>query len=493
MALAAPHRAAHLRGDRPDRPGLRRALRLRGDPAHRRRAARAGPRRPARRDARAARRRPRAHDQRREAARGRARPRRRRAAPRQRLARLAAPRALPRADPARRARPRARRHRRRARRRAAPGEGQRGRDARRERRRGRRPRALRPRPGRRHALHRVHAARRAGRVEPRQGRARRARSSSASTRCSRSSRRRDRRTSSPPRGSRYLDGLGDVGVIPSVTEPFCDNCDRVRITAEGQFRTCLFALDETDLRAELRADGGLDAPDLDDRLAAAIDRRGRHEVGRPPHRPGRLRPPGPLDEPDRRLATPRLVTVRPTCGSFRTGAPTLGGHASGVHPPRPARPRPHGRRHRQGADATGGPSPAAGSYMEPETASTIASGAITKGDVLAVARVAGHPGREADVEPAAAVPPAARRLGARELPHRGHTTSRSRPRSTRSTAPGVEMEAMTACAIAALTIYDMCKSIDRSMTIGELRSGRRPAVAPARGAGQSGRERPVRV
>jgi cyclic pyranopterin phosphate synthase len=71
---------------------------------------------------------------------------------------------------------------------------------------------------------------------------------------------------------RYLDGRGDVGVIPSVTEPFCESCDRVRITAEGQFRTCLFALDETDLRAELRAPGGLAAPDLDDRLVAEIER-----------------------------------------------------------------------------------------------------------------------------------------------------------------------------------------------------------------------------
>ena len=70
---------------------------------------------------------------------------------------------------------------------------------------------------------------------------------------------------------RYADGRGDVGVIPSVTEPFCENCDRVRITAEGQFRTCLFGLDETDLRAEMRSEHGLDSPDLDDRLAAAIE------------------------------------------------------------------------------------------------------------------------------------------------------------------------------------------------------------------------------
>jgi cyclic pyranopterin phosphate synthase len=65
---------------------------------------------------------------------------------------------------------------------------------------------------------------------------------------------------------RYLDGKGIVGVIPSVTKPFCGDCDRVRITADGQFRTCLFATDETDLRVLLR-DGS-----PDDVIAAAIKR-----------------------------------------------------------------------------------------------------------------------------------------------------------------------------------------------------------------------------
>jgi len=69
---------------------------------------------------------------------------------------------------------------------------------------------------------------------------------------------------------RYRDGRGDVGVIPSVTEPFCDDCDRVRITAEGSFRTCLFALDEFDLRAIVRS-GRPDA-EVDDALAAEIER-----------------------------------------------------------------------------------------------------------------------------------------------------------------------------------------------------------------------------
>jgi GTP 3',8-cyclase len=54
------------------------------------------------------------------------------------------------------------------------------------------------------------------------------------------------------------DTPGRIGVIASVTEPFCDTCNRLRITAEGMMRNCLFALDETDLRTPLRA-GASDA------------------------------------------------------------------------------------------------------------------------------------------------------------------------------------------------------------------------------------------
>ena len=57
---------------------------------------------------------------------------------------------------------------------------------------------------------------------------------------------------------RFVDGKGTVGVIPSVTHPFCGDCDRVRLTSDGQFRTCLFATDESDIRTLLR-NGGTDA------------------------------------------------------------------------------------------------------------------------------------------------------------------------------------------------------------------------------------------
>ena len=68
----------------------------------------------------------------------------------------------------------------------------------------------------------------------------------------------------PAERYRFRDGRGEIGVIPSVTDAFCESCDRIRLTPEGGLRSCLFALDETDLRAILRSGG------TDDDLAVAI-------------------------------------------------------------------------------------------------------------------------------------------------------------------------------------------------------------------------------
>jgi len=70
---------------------------------------------------------------------------------------------------------------------------------------------------------------------------------------------------------RYLDGAGEVGVIASVTQPFCGDCTRARISADGKLYTCLFAVRGHDLRKLLR-DGGTD-DDLADRLASIWGRR----------------------------------------------------------------------------------------------------------------------------------------------------------------------------------------------------------------------------
>lgn len=88
------------------------------------------------------------------------------------------------------------------------------------------------------------------------------------------------RTSAPGTRWRFADGAGELQFVSSVTEPFCAACDRLRLTADGQLRTCLFATGETDLRGPLR-----DGAD-DDRLAAIIAEavRGKHAghgIGRP--------------------------------------------------------------------------------------------------------------------------------------------------------------------------------------------------------------------
>ena len=52
---------------------------------------------------------------------------------------------------------------------------------------------------------------------------------------------------------RYTDGSGEIGVIASVTSPFCDDCDRARLSADGRLLSCLFATDGLDLKAPLRS------------------------------------------------------------------------------------------------------------------------------------------------------------------------------------------------------------------------------------------------
>ena len=86
--------------------------------------------------------------------------------------------------------------------------------------------------------------------------------------------------SAPARTFRYLDGGGRVGVIASVTRPFCGRCDRIRLTADGQIRTCLFSLREYDFRRTLRSGAGDEA--IEAQLRAAVLRKEPgHLINRP--------------------------------------------------------------------------------------------------------------------------------------------------------------------------------------------------------------------
>jgi cyclic pyranopterin phosphate synthase len=84
---------------------------------------------------------------------------------------------------------------------------------------------------------------------------------------------------------RFADGRGQIGFINPVSDPFCGDCNRIRITADGRLRTCLFSMNETDLRTPLR--GGAD----DDELAAIIrDAVWRKELKHRVNEPGFVQP-----------------------------------------------------------------------------------------------------------------------------------------------------------------------------------------------------------
>ncbi len=84
----------------------------------------------------------------------------------------------------------------------------------------------------------------------------------------------------PARVYRFADGRGAVGIIASVTEPFCDHCNRIRITADGQLRTCLFSVHEHNLKTLLR--GGAGDEEIADFIVAAVWKKEEgHKINQP--------------------------------------------------------------------------------------------------------------------------------------------------------------------------------------------------------------------
>ena len=92
--------------------------------------------------------------------------------------------------------------------------------------------------------------------------------------------REPRERSATARTYRFADGKGRVGFINPVSEPFCGDCNRIRLTADGKLRTCLFSLNETDLRGPMR-DGESDEV-IEEIIRAAVWKKElKHHVGEP--------------------------------------------------------------------------------------------------------------------------------------------------------------------------------------------------------------------
>ena len=78
----------------------------------------------------------------------------------------------------------------------------------------------------------------------------------------------------------FPDGRGEIGIIAPVSEPFCGHCNRIRLTADGKIRTCLFSVTEHDLRSQLR--NGVSDGDLGRWLRGVVwQKEARHHIGEP--------------------------------------------------------------------------------------------------------------------------------------------------------------------------------------------------------------------
>ena len=78
----------------------------------------------------------------------------------------------------------------------------------------------------------------------------------------------------------FAGGHGEIGIIAPVSEPFCGHCNRIRLTADGKIRTCLFSITEHDLRPLLR-NGSSDSQIADWLLGVVLTKEARHHIGEP--------------------------------------------------------------------------------------------------------------------------------------------------------------------------------------------------------------------
>jgi len=79
---------------------------------------------------------------------------------------------------------------------------------------------------------------------------------------------------------RFADGRGEIGLIAPVTQPFCGFCSRIRLTADGKLRTCLFSKDDHDLKSLMRG-GATDREIADEILTIVLNKEKGHRINEP--------------------------------------------------------------------------------------------------------------------------------------------------------------------------------------------------------------------
>ncbi|XP_069358074.1 molybdenum cofactor biosynthesis protein 1 isoform X2 [Maniola hyperantus] len=235
---------------------------------------------------------------------------------------------------------------------------------------------------------------------------------------------------------------GRVGFISSMSVPFCGSCNRLRLTADGNLKVCLFGAAETNMRDALR--GGADTGELVELVRGALRRKHKQHA-----------------------AAPQRVFARGLCSRAALTHVDAEGQARMVD----VGDKPATRRSAEAECFV---------RVSARVVRLLRAARLPKGDALTVAQVAGLAGakRAADLLPLCHPLPLEHARVRLELP-RGDGGGRVRVacECAARARTGVEMEALTGCAVAALALYDMCKAVDKAMVVEGLRVVRKAGGA----------------
>ncbi|XP_015042995.2 molybdenum cofactor biosynthesis protein 1 isoform X1 [Drosophila pseudoobscura] len=267
---------------------------------------------------------------------------------------------------------------------------------------------------------------------------------------------------------------GQVGFITSMTEHFCGSCNRLRLTADGNIKVCLFGNKEFSLRDAMRSD--VSEEDLVDLIGAAVRRKKRQHAAFSPRHAESLADGESPDDTHRRLADTSLqfpiasaALLHHHLHSHRSQLLQAARHCSTLS---------HVNAQGKAQMVDVGEKPTSTRLARAEATvivgerliQLIAANELAKGDVLSVAQLAGILGakRTSELIPLCHnISLSSVKVKAQLFPEEQCVRLEASVRCSGQT--GVEMEALTAVSIAALTVYDMCKAVSHDICITNIR------------------------
>ncbi|XP_018576118.1 molybdenum cofactor biosynthesis protein 1 isoform X2 [Anoplophora glabripennis] len=249
---------------------------------------------------------------------------------------------------------------------------------------------------------------------------------------------------------------GQVGFITSMSEHFCGSCNRLRITADGNLKVCLFGNTEVSLRDAIRSN--CSDEDLTALISAAVKRKKKQHAESPPQ----LKSPISIN-----INTPLLhlipkVNIQTAIRTFATDPKPILTHVD-----------QHGKARMVNVSdksvTTRTAKATAKVKVGPEISHLIKENALKKGDVLSIAELAGIIG----AKKTSALIPLCHNIPLNSVRVTAELDSKTQEVIIYAAVQcegktGVEMEALTAVSVAALTVYDMCKAVSKTIVITDI-------------------------